>query len=309
MSVEVIDLLWSDDEEEVENVPPPRKKRRATSTSTRAPEKLVYSGVATSVPDKKKAKREAKLPSTAVAVSNHEKKPPAKKINSVSVRLDFSSLPSDTVPSVLLETGATMGHQWLWMQSSSASASSCDSRYQEEALAADWNRHVAQCSSSSSSSKKNKKPTLHDVAALSKKHSVLHGKWIMHTYPGQIDRIWKFLKTMMETKTICTTAKMGVNAASQGSSGTAAALHLFCIYVHDFTDKATVDAVVQELRQVCKRKWLHFKSDSMTALNIYSDNPYKMKVSFYRHQKKDDGAVVTESEQLYDLQKAKVASL
>jgi hypothetical protein len=48
----------------------------------------------------------------------------------------------------------------------------------------------------------------------------------------------------------------------------------------------------------------------MTALNIYSDNPYKMKVSFYRHQKKDDGAVVVaESEQLYDLQKAKVASL
>jgi hypothetical protein len=107
-AIEVIDLLWSDDEEEAENIPPPRKKRATTSTvtsktTTRAAGEKLYPGAG--LPDKK-SERETKVPPTA---SSETKQPgAAKKVNSVSVRLDSSSLPSDTVPSVLLETGATI---------------------------------------------------------------------------------------------------------------------------------------------------------------------------------------------------------
>ena len=192
---------------------------------------------------------------------HHEKTLPSKV--SLQALVDNEPVPLDTTPSSVV---ASRPHAaWFWMRREAEDEGSPEA-HQIHALQSDW-EHLLDTK---------EKPTLSDVAALCAKRKVLVGKWLLHVPLKHLDRVWLGLREMLENGLACT-AKVAPTAQH--------GVHLICVYVSDFTSKSQVDACLAGIREHWNPKRLYFKADGMTHLQIYSDNPWKMKVSFYSHDK------------------------
>ena len=60
-----------------------------------------------------------------------------------------------------------------------------------------------------------------------------------------------------------------------------AGTHLICVYTDNYADEDEVMRVEKELRSLGITGTLCYKPDIYTYLNIYANNPYKIKASVY----------------------------
>ncbi|PPR07177.1 hypothetical protein CVT26_012608 [Gymnopilus dilepis] len=117
----------------------------------------------------------------------------------------------------------------------------------------------------------NVKPASLDTIA--KTNNVLLGKWMIFEEPSKIDILWGKVLYYL-----CMERKRGMAKVSTFKEDEK---HVIEVYVDDYTDKAEVNAVRKALRG-CGVKWkIGFKPDAYSHLNIYKENPWKIRPSRY----------------------------
>ncbi|KDR73177.1 hypothetical protein GALMADRAFT_50987, partial [Galerina marginata CBS 339.88] len=108
---------------------------------------------------------------------------------------------------------------------------------------------------------------------IAKTNNVLGGKWMVFEESAKIDMLWgKILYDM------CMERKKGQAKVSTYKEDEK---HVICVYVDDYTDKEEVTALRKALRSVGVKWKIGFKPDAYTHLNIYKDNPWKIRPSRY----------------------------
>ncbi|KAF8174399.1 translation initiation factor eIF 4e-like domain-containing protein [Pholiota molesta] len=109
------------------------------------------------------------------------------------------------------------------------------------------------------------------VDEIAKAHNVLAGKWMVFQESGKIDVLWG--KVLYH---VCTERQKGLAKVSTWKEGEK---HVICVYVDDYTDAEEVGALRKALRKVGVKWKIGFKPDAYTHLNIYKDNPWKLRPS------------------------------
>lgn len=115
-----------------------------------------------------------------------------------------------------------------------------------------------------------KAETLDQIA---KTNNVLIGKWMVFEEPAKIDMLWGKI-----VHYLCMERKQGFAKVSTYKEDEK---HVICVYVDDYTDKEEVKSVRKALKAIGVKKKIGFKPDAYTHLNIYKDNPWKIRPSRY----------------------------
>ncbi|KAF8898034.1 translation initiation factor eIF 4e-like domain-containing protein [Gymnopilus junonius] len=77
---------------------------------------------------------------------------------------------------------------------------------------------------------------------------------------------------------LCMERKKGMAKVSTFKEGEK---HVICVYVDDYTDRAEVTALRKALRGIGIKSKIGFKPDAYSHLNIYKENPWKIRPSRY----------------------------
>ncbi|KAF9479214.1 DUF1917-domain-containing protein [Pholiota conissans] len=109
------------------------------------------------------------------------------------------------------------------------------------------------------------------VDQISKANNVMTGKWMVFQESGKIDILWGKILFY-----ICTERQKGMAKVSTWKEGEK---HVICVYVEDYTDTEAVNSLRKELRKLGVKWKIGFKPDAYTHLNIYKDNPWKIRPS------------------------------
>lgn len=108
---------------------------------------------------------------------------------------------------------------------------------------------------------------------IAKTNNVLLGKWMVFVEPSKIDMLWGKILYYL-----CMERKKGMAKVSTFKEDEK---HVIYIYVDDYTDKAEVTALRKALKGVGVKWKIGFKPDAYTHLNIYKENPWKIRPSRY----------------------------
>ncbi|KAF8965488.1 translation initiation factor eIF 4e-like domain-containing protein [Flammula alnicola] len=116
--------------------------------------------------------------------------------------------------------------------------------------------------------------TVDTLDQISKTNNVLVGKWMVFEESSKIDMLWgKILHH------VCVERQKGLAKVSTWKEGER---HVICVYVDDYTDREEVDSLRKALRTLGVKGKIGFKTDAYTHLNIYKDNPWKLRPSRYQ---------------------------
>ncbi len=118
-----------------------------------------------------------------------------------------------------------------------------------------------------------------DIIKLAKQKKVTCGKWMLFPLPRDVDAMWsKIARGTVEARLGCS-AKVATDDGNNDKPE-----RLICIYTDDFSDKADVRRVLNEMRElglVKNDRAIYYKCDAYTYLDIVSSNEYKIRASMY----------------------------
>ena len=112
------------------------------------------------------------------------------------------------------------------------------------------------------------------IDQISKANNTLCGKWMVFQESGKIDMLWG--KILYH---ICVERQKGSAKVSTWKEGEK---HVICVYVDDYTDSEEVSSLRKALRTLGVKWKIGFKTDAYTHLNIYKENPWKLRPSRFQ---------------------------
>lgn len=190
------------------------------------------------------------------------------EISNISIKDCLGRLYDANVPISIIIPQA-IPSPWVWMHAPSSTEEKDEPNL--EALQSDWMELQTTLP----------RPKLKGLADLFVKNNCTYGKWMIFVPSIRIDQVWSALHEKMCQSKLgpCTTIKIATQR--QGNRPT-----LFCVYVPDFTDQGGVEECLWGIRSICQDdKCIYFKADGMTYCDVYANNKWKLKVSFYSHQR------------------------
>lgn len=211
--------------------------------------------------------------------------------DNVEVSLDAVRIDSNSAPSIIAQSARGQTSAWMWMRKSCTPFGDVNEPQKIAAAKHEWGQRVAEIEATTNKRGNPNKPTLSLAASIFEKHELLVGKWMLQVSTAKLDDVWFSLMDLMMRNKLGGCCTIKVSPVPQKRHPQAiTATHLICVYVPDFTDKASVDECLAGIRRDCGwdgvergERRLYFKADGMTYLDIYSNNKWRLPVSFYSH--------------------------
>jgi hypothetical protein len=116
-----------------------------------------------------------------------------------------------------------------------------------------------------------------EIMRLAKKHKITCGKWLIYVSPQVADDVWETVARATALGRLGCSSKIAPTANRQHEST------VVCVYVRDSTDKVEVQRVLKTLYYDLDitNGLSNFKPDIYTYLEIYKNNPWRLKPTLY----------------------------
>ncbi|KAG7359643.1 DUF1917 domain containing protein [Nitzschia inconspicua] len=126
-------------------------------------------------------------------------------------------------------------------------------------------------------SKASKEKCVKEIMRLAKQDKETVGKWLVYVKPSEADEVWEKIARATALGYLGCSSKIAPTANGQDEST------VICVYVQDSTDKREVQRVLKTLYYDLKvtSGLSNFKPDIYTYLNIYRNNPWRLKPTLY----------------------------
>lgn len=92
------------------------------------------------------------------------------------------------------------------------------------------------------------------------------GKWLIFLSNETVDRYWRLIQLALAMWRLGTEAKVTTGMKKPGKH------HVICVYTYDYTDKADVMRIRQELYDIGIRRPIKYKADEQTRQGLYGAN-------------------------------------
>lgn len=100
------------------------------------------------------------------------------------------------------------------------------------------------------------------------------GKWLVYCKTENVDAVWKDIAMATIRNELGILTKVATRDPER-------AVHVICVYTKNYLDEEDVMRVREKLRQMGHEGRLYYKPDLWTYLNIYANNPWKLRASRY----------------------------
>ncbi|KAI7371597.1 hypothetical protein KC354_g446 [Hortaea werneckii] len=120
-----------------------------------------------------------------------------------------------------------------------------------------------------------------DLVKLALETGTTYGKWMLFPSPDDLPRTWRLVAEATAAGKLGPVTKVATHDPSSTKPE-----RVICVYTFDFTDVKDVRRVLHELAELglCgprDQRGIFYKADAWTYMDFKSDNPYKIKASFY----------------------------
>ncbi|KAI6803518.1 hypothetical protein KC361_g700 [Hortaea werneckii] len=120
-----------------------------------------------------------------------------------------------------------------------------------------------------------------DLVKLAVESGTTYGKWMLFPPPVDLPRTWRLVAEATAAGKLGPATKVATHDPSSTKPE-----RVICVYTFDFTDVKDVRRVLHELAELglCgprDQRGIFYKADAWTYMDFKSDNPYKIKASFY----------------------------
>ncbi|KAI7084857.1 hypothetical protein KC356_g6374 [Hortaea werneckii] len=120
-----------------------------------------------------------------------------------------------------------------------------------------------------------------DLVKLALETGTTCGKWMLFPSPDDLPRTWRLVAEATAAGKLGPATKVATHDPSSTKPE-----RVICVYTFDFTDIKDVRRVLHELAEsgLCgprDQRGIFYKADAWTYMDFKSDNPYKIKASFY----------------------------
>lgn len=108
-----------------------------------------------------------------------------------------------------------------------------------------------------------------------KKGKLKSGKWLVFVNQENVDEVWMNIRKATEAGRLGISSKVSTAKPSPLSSDPARRTHVICVYTHDWTNRADVMGVREELRKLGITNKIPYKSDEDTLSGKYAVTGHK----------------------------------
>ncbi|KAI6914582.1 hypothetical protein KC334_g576 [Hortaea werneckii] len=120
-----------------------------------------------------------------------------------------------------------------------------------------------------------------DLVKLAVDSGITSGKWMLFPSPDDLPRTWRLVAEATAADKLGPATKVATHDPSSTKPE-----RVICVYTFDFTDIKDVRRVLNELAELglCgprDQRGIFYKADAWTYMDFKSDNPYKIKASFF----------------------------
>lgn len=120
-----------------------------------------------------------------------------------------------------------------------------------------------------------------DLVKLAVETGTTSGKWMLFPSPDDLPRTWRLVAEATAAGKLGPATKVATNDPSSTKPE-----RVICVYTFDFTNIKDVRRVLNELGELglCgprNQRGIFYKADAWTYMDFKSDNPYKIKASFF----------------------------
>ncbi|KAI7112785.1 hypothetical protein KC352_g35264, partial [Hortaea werneckii] len=120
-----------------------------------------------------------------------------------------------------------------------------------------------------------------DLVNLAVETGTTYGKWMLFPSPDNLPRTWRLVAEATAAGKLGPTTKVATHDPSSTKPE-----RVICVYTFDFSDIKDVRRVLHELAELglCgprDQRGIFYKADAWTYMDFKSDNPYRIKASFY----------------------------